>query len=104
MKEIDKQKIWEQLGGNPKSPYLTTQRKQIRVSNLENDENQIYSPVIYQSCMTPEDIHIYELRVQQLTDMKWKLDTHYETKIIDLKKSYLEVSDWEAKIHKVDCK
>lgn len=96
--------IWRQLGGNEESKTLTTQSRQLRVTDLEENENRIFSPIIYQSCMHPEDIHIYDLKVTKISDIKWMIETHYQTEVINPQKSHLQVADWEAKIHKVDCK
>lgn len=96
--------IWRQLGGNEESKTLATQSRQLRVTDLEENENRIFSPIIYQSCMHPEDIHIYDLKVTKISDIKWMIETHYQTEVINPQKSHLQVADWEAKIHKVDCK
>lgn len=96
--------IWRQLGGNEESKTLATQSRQLRVTDLEKNENRIFSPIIYQSCMHPEDIHIYDLKVTKISDIKWMIETHYQTEVINPQKSHLQVADWEAKIHKVDCK
>ena len=96
--------IWRQLGGTLDRNYLTTRTKQLRVNEIENNRNRIYSPIFYQSCMHPEETCIYDLKVRKVTDTEWQIETHYQSEVINTKKVDLQVSDWEAKIHKADCK
>ncbi len=100
----DSDKIWMQLGGERDRKSLSTKTRQIKVTDFEKQENKVYSPVIYQSCMNPENIHIYDLKVKKISAGQWMVETHYQTDMINLKSSDLQVSGWKPEIHKVDCK
>lgn len=97
-------KIWKDLGGNASDRQIVTKTKQLRVTNILENNNKIFSPIIYQSCMNPEDIRIYEMKIVKCSHFLWMIETHYEKVELDVRNFQLDVSDWEAKIHKVDCK
>lgn len=99
-----KQNIWILLGGEEDEDSLTTTRRQLRVTDSRTGENHVYAPVIYQSCMRPEEISVYEMKVTKKTEHQWEIETHYETCLLEVRGKKIEVSDWKAEIHKVDCR
>ena len=61
-----KQNIWILLGGEEDEDSLTTTRRQLRVTDSRTGENHVYAPVIYQSCMRPEEISVYEMKIKTI--------------------------------------
>lgn len=89
---------------SPDSTSASTTTKQLRITDTAAGKNQVFSPSIYQSCMHPEQIQIYPLDIQKISESELKLETHYGTWIVNLSGKNVEISDWKGEIHKVDCK
>lgn len=100
----EEKNIWALLGGDPKEDCLQMKDKQLRITNQQTGENQIFAPTIYQSCMNPQDIRIYEMKIRRQSERRIEIQTHYGSWEVDLSDKLVEVTNWEAKIHKVDCK
>ena len=97
-------RIWEELGGCKGEKVLKTKKKQIRIRRPYQKEQEVYAPVIYQNCMRPEEITTYAMQVEKISETELKLHTRYEEAQICVRDCVGEVSDWEEKIHKVDCR
>jgi hypothetical protein len=78
--------------------------KQLKITDLSTGENQVFAPVIYQSCMNPEDIRIFELKLSLPSEHLLRIESHYGTWNIDLNHKQIEINDWEGKIHKTNCR
>lgn len=100
----DVQSLWILLGEDLKKDCIQMKDKQLRITDQQTGENQIFSPAIYQSCMNPQNIRIYEMKILRRSGQKMEIQTHYGSWEIDLSDKLVEVADWEAKIHKVDCR
>lgn len=98
------QEIWTSLGGKEGEDKLTTKCRQLRVTDCRTGENHVYAPIIYQSCMKPDEITIYEMKVTRKSEHQWQIETHYETCLLELQGKDMEAADWKAEIHKVDCR
>lgn len=96
--------IWHLLGGKEEEKSLCTTSRQLRVTEPKTGKSDVYAPVLYQSCMRPEKITIYDLKITRESDCLWKIETHYETKIIDIIGKDMDVSEWKGEIHKPDCR
>lgn len=83
---------------------LSTTTKQLRITDEATGENQVFSPSIYQSCMHPENIQIYEMTLQIISETEFQIKTHYGNWTVNLSGKSVEISDWKGEIHKVDCK
>ncbi|HBD41011.1 MAG TPA: hypothetical protein DC035_04970 [Lachnospiraceae bacterium] len=53
--------------------------------------------------MRPDEITIYPLTITLLAEDRIQITTKYQQKEVDLKDKEIEVCEWEAKIHKVEC-
>ncbi len=87
-----------------KHTVLSTTTEQLRITDEVTGENQVFSPSVYQSCMHPETIRIYEMTLQIISDTELQIQTHYGKWTVNLSGKRVEVSDWKGEIHKVDCK
>lgn len=82
---------------------VITAGDQIRVVEKETGKNQVFSPVLYQSCMDTDNIILKTLLVQRLDDTHLVLDNGYVKQVIDCEKNYLETANWDGKIQKKNC-
>ena len=98
----DYNKIWQFIEEDENTFSTTT--KQLRITDTVTGENQVFSPSIYQSCMHPEEIKIYEMTVRKFSETEIEIQTHYGTWNVSLEGKKVEISPWKGEIHKVDCK
>lgn len=82
---------------------VTIHDRQIDVIDKKTKENIHYSPTVYQSCMNPEDIRVYDMKLRRMQKSKLQIVTKYESITIDAKEYEFEVKPWQAIIHKPQC-
>ena len=82
---------------------IVTKEKQLRIFDEKSGKWEVFSPVIFQNCMRPDEITIYPLTITLLAEDRIQITTKYQQKEVDLKDKEIEVCEWEAKIHKVEC-
>lgn len=80
---------------------VVTAARQIRIKT-EGDW-EVWSPILYQSCMNPKELRIYCLTAEDLGDGRVRLKTRYKEKIINPQETETEISPWIPQIHKSDC-
>lgn len=102
-----KEDLLHKLGAVRESDSAETKTMQIKIINKKNGDNKIISPIIYQSCMNPDEINIYPLQIK-LNNKSGEnpeiiATTRYESIIFDWENYEIFVSPWEAKIHKTEC-
>ena len=82
---------------------MVTKEKQLRIFDEKSGEWEVFSPVIFQNCMRPEEVTIYPLTITLLAEDRIQIETKYQQRDFDLKDKEIELCEWEAKIHKVEC-
>lgn len=91
------------LGMEKEDAQIAIQDKQIDVMRKDTKEKFHYSPTVYQSCMNPEDIRVYDMKLQRIQKSKLQIVTKYESVTIDTRDYEFEVKSWQAVIHKPKC-
>ena len=82
---------------------MVTKEKQLRIFDEKSGKWEVFSPVIFQNCMRPEEVTIYPLTITLLAEDRIQIETKYQQREFDLKDKEIELCEWEAKIHKVEC-
>ena len=82
---------------------MVTKEKQLRIFDEKSGKWEVFSPVIFQNCMRPEEVTIYPLTITLLAEDRIQIKTKYQQREFDLKDKEIELCEWEAKIHKVEC-
>ncbi len=72
------------------------------ISQSVKVNDKVYCPVLYQSCMHPEQVTIYPLKVEQDGE-KIKFSTRYDTAEYDLKEIKVELCMWYPELKKKRC-
>lgn len=83
---------------------VVTAASQVRLQLREQAKWQVWAPSLYQSCMNPNLCEIRCLAVEVIKPEVWRLNTRYGSCVIELSQVKIEVSPWEASIHKTDCR
>ena len=80
-----------------------TANTQLRYRSSENEEWKVLAPVLYQSCMRPEEILIRSLNFTVRPDGFLEIQNKYERILLKLSDIQAELSQWNAEIHASDC-
>lgn len=83
---------------------VVTGAAQIRLRKETEAEWEVWAPSLYQSCMKPERIEVRPLVAEIREDGSLKLSTKYASCQIWPEGVKIEVSPWEPKIQKTDCR
>ena len=102
--KMQEEKIFTDLGIENIGTEKILKDKQLCITNKKTKENQVFSPTVYQSCMNPKDIRIYDMTIQRLSTTTIQIVTRYQSAIIDVTKNNIAISSWKASIHKPDCR
>ena len=65
-------------------------------------KNQSFSPVVYQSCMKPDEITVYPLKIQRIGD-KLIFQDHYHKGEWTASEGRIHISDWYPRLKKGGC-
>lgn len=83
--------------------YIVLGMYSLHLSEYESGEITVIEPVIYQSCMQPDEVWIYPLEIKKEGDEALFVSCHYECYHIPLDKMQLEILPWEAVIKRANC-
>lgn len=86
-----------------KQQYIIVGAYGLHLSDHESGEITVIEPVIYQSCMKPDEVWIYPLEIKREGDEALLISCHYESYHIHLGKIQLEIVPWEAVIKRSNC-
>ena len=104
-KTINSRELLHALGAEKGVDSMQTETLQLKMTDCVTGENKVVSPVIYQSCMNPDDIRIYPLKVMCVENAENTViaENRYERIQIDLRRQQIQISEWKAEIHKTEC-
>lgn len=83
---------------------VITAGSRIVIEDRETGENRVFSPVLYQSCMNPENLFVYTMEVRQKNDTELWVATKYDKSRIDLCHETVSIRRWFPEVHKRDCR
>ena len=63
---------------------MVTKEKQLRIFDEKSGKWEVFSPVIFQNCMRPEEVTIYPLTITLLAEDRIQIETKYQQREFDL--------------------